>query len=180
MVAAFFSGAEAVIISRGIRSLPMLKCSSERWVWAPQSLSAGTSTMPRLSVSFLISVMGTLLRAFLLEFVGAVGLSLVRYEGILCARLEHHVCAAPRLIIYETPFVALADMVLGEKDITGPHHKCFAVRRNKFQRPRQRDHELRFRVWMPIVRRVRRRLLKMDGDNVGAILLVNRAFEHMR
>src|ERR1700688_2938029 len=36
----------------------MLKCSSERWVWAPQSLSAGTSTTPRLSVSFLVSVMG--------------------------------------------------------------------------------------------------------------------------
>src|SRR5262249_11752426 len=29
----------------------MLKCSSERWVCAPQSLSAGTSTTPRLSVS---------------------------------------------------------------------------------------------------------------------------------
>src|SRR6516164_7402784 len=41
----------------------MLKCSSERWVCAPQSLSAGTSTTPRLSVSFLISVMGTLLRS---------------------------------------------------------------------------------------------------------------------
>src|ERR1700678_1641633 len=35
----------------------MLKCSSERWVWAPHSLSAGTSTTPRLSVSFLISAM---------------------------------------------------------------------------------------------------------------------------
>src|SRR5215472_2061901 len=41
----------------------MLKCSSERWVCAPQSLSAGTSTTPRLSVSFLISGMGTLLRS---------------------------------------------------------------------------------------------------------------------
>src|SRR5689334_8055556 len=29
----------------------MLKCSSERWVWAPHSLSAGTLTSPRLSVS---------------------------------------------------------------------------------------------------------------------------------
>src|ERR1700722_11342339 len=43
--------AYAVIISRGIKSLPMLKCSSERWVCAPQSFSAGTSTTPRLSVS---------------------------------------------------------------------------------------------------------------------------------
>ena len=36
---------------RGIKSLPMLKCSSERWVWAPQSLSAGTLTSPRPSLS---------------------------------------------------------------------------------------------------------------------------------
>ena len=43
---------------------------------------------------------------------------LMRYEGILGARLEHHVCAAPWLIVYQPPFVALADMVLGEKDIT--------------------------------------------------------------
>src|SRR5215469_8625935 len=43
-----------------MRSLPMLKCSSERWVCAPQSLSAGTSTTPRLSVSLLMSGMGTL------------------------------------------------------------------------------------------------------------------------
>src|SRR5258708_33332895 len=34
-----------------MRSLPMLKCSSDRWVCAPHSLSAGTFTSPRLSVS---------------------------------------------------------------------------------------------------------------------------------
>src|SRR6267378_5848286 len=34
----------------------MLKCSSERWVCAPQSLSAATSTSPRLSVSLRMSV----------------------------------------------------------------------------------------------------------------------------
>src|SRR5713101_102112 len=34
----------------------MLKCSSERCVCAPQSLSAGTFTSPRLSVSLRISV----------------------------------------------------------------------------------------------------------------------------
>src|SRR5260370_32060826 len=48
--------AYAAIISLGIRSLPILKCSSERWVWAPQSLSAGTFTSPRLSVSLRMSV----------------------------------------------------------------------------------------------------------------------------
>src|SRR5216683_5113007 len=36
----------------------MLKCSSERWVWAPHNLSAGTATSPRLSVSLRTSVMG--------------------------------------------------------------------------------------------------------------------------
>src|SRR5215467_11404489 len=41
--------------------MPMLKCSSERWVWAPHSLSAGTSTTPRLSLSFLMLVIGSLL-----------------------------------------------------------------------------------------------------------------------
>src|SRR6478736_3383554 len=39
-----------------IRSLPMLKCSSDRCVCAPQSLSAGTLTSPRLSVSLRTSV----------------------------------------------------------------------------------------------------------------------------
>src|ERR1700722_1090166 len=38
----------------------MLKCSSERCVCAPQSLSAGTSTTPMLSVSLRKSVMGPL------------------------------------------------------------------------------------------------------------------------
>jgi clan AA aspartic protease (TIGR02281 family) len=33
-----------------------------------------------------------------------------------------------------SPFVALADMVLGEKDVTGPHHECLAVRCSEFQR----------------------------------------------
>src|SRR6266550_4336198 len=32
----------------------ILKCSSERWVCAPHSLLSGTSTTPRLSVSFLM------------------------------------------------------------------------------------------------------------------------------
>src|SRR5215471_9586536 len=40
-----------------MRSVPMLKCSSERCVCAPQSLSAGTATSPRLSVSVRTSAM---------------------------------------------------------------------------------------------------------------------------
>ena len=36
----------------------MLKCSSERWVCAPHSLSAGTLTSPRLSVSLRTSATG--------------------------------------------------------------------------------------------------------------------------
>src|SRR5579863_8084676 len=55
--------AYAAIISRGIKSWPILKCSSERCVCAPQSLSAGTSTSPRLSVSLRVSVILSLLSA---------------------------------------------------------------------------------------------------------------------
>src|SRR5271170_7083593 len=58
--APFFKVAYAVIISRGIRSWPMLKCSSERCVCAPHSLSAGTSTTPMLSVSLRTSVIAPL------------------------------------------------------------------------------------------------------------------------
>src|SRR5467141_595538 len=51
LAAPFFSVAYAVIISRGIRSFPMLKCSSDRCVWAPHKRSAATLTSPSESVS---------------------------------------------------------------------------------------------------------------------------------
>src|SRR6266481_9051856 len=51
LAAPFFSVAYAVIISRGIRSFPMLKCSSDRCVWAPHKRSAVTLTSPSESVS---------------------------------------------------------------------------------------------------------------------------------
>src|ERR1700747_3464318 len=41
----------------------MLKCSSERWGCAPQSLSLGTPTSPRLSVSLRTPITDTLLIA---------------------------------------------------------------------------------------------------------------------
>ena len=56
--APFFKVAYAPIISRGMRSWPMLKCSSERCVCAPHSLSLGTSTLPRLSVSVRMPITG--------------------------------------------------------------------------------------------------------------------------
>src|SRR5262249_21716603 len=40
-----------------MRSSPILKCSRERWVCAPQSFSAGTFTHPRLSRSTRVIVM---------------------------------------------------------------------------------------------------------------------------
>src|ERR1700761_7823735 len=43
-----------------MRSWPMLKFSSERCVCAPQSLSAATSILPRLSNSSRVSAIGTL------------------------------------------------------------------------------------------------------------------------
>ena len=46
----------------GIRSPPMRKFWIERWVWAPQSLSAGTSMGPKVSVS--VRVDGDILTSF--------------------------------------------------------------------------------------------------------------------
>src|SRR5262249_29682814 len=47
-------------------TLPMLECSSARCVCAPPSLSAGTSTPPRLSVSLRMLVIGDLSSVHLL------------------------------------------------------------------------------------------------------------------
>src|SRR5215472_15899383 len=131
----------------------MLKCSSERWVCAPHSLSAGTSTTPRLSVSFLVSAID-LSRASL--FGGdrrndsAAG---ARQEGVLRTRLQHHVGAPPRLIVEQAPLVAGADMVLGDQDIAGSHDERLVVAGGEFERSRQCDHVLRLRGIVPIERR---------------------------
>jgi hypothetical protein len=54
---AFFRIPKARIISRGKRSPPMRKCSSERWVCAPQYRSAGTSMLPIVSFSVRVVAM---------------------------------------------------------------------------------------------------------------------------
>ena len=46
-----FTWARAWISGNGMRSVPILKFSSERWVCAPQRRSAGTFTSPMVSVS---------------------------------------------------------------------------------------------------------------------------------
>src|SRR5208337_5593085 len=51
IAAAFFIMAYDSIISIGIKSSPMLKCSRQRCVCAPHSLSEGILTSPKLSVS---------------------------------------------------------------------------------------------------------------------------------
>src|SRR3984957_5472365 len=83
--AAFFRVAYAAIISRGIRSLPMLKCSSDRCVCAPHSLLLGTSTSPRLSVSLRTPITFTLLMA-LIGFLPSVCLSVANWVTTICAR----------------------------------------------------------------------------------------------
>src|SRR5580658_6174006 len=57
-----------------MRSVPMLKCSSERCVCAPQSLSAGTDTSPMESFSTRMSasLIAVLLLSLTFEFVGHV------------------------------------------------------------------------------------------------------------
>src|SRR6266545_6560290 len=104
----------------------------------------------------------------------------LRHEGVLGARLEHHVGAPPRLIVDQAPFVAGADMVFGEQHIARSDDECLTVAGGEFKGSRQRNDVLRLRIIVPVERGVRRRLLEMDGDYIGAILFVDRAFEHMR
>src|SRR5262245_788104 len=102
------------------------------------------------------------------------------HEGILGARLEHHVGAPPRLVVDQAPFVALADVVHGDQHIARSEYERIPVRGGELERARQRDHELRLGVRVPIIRGMRRRFLEMDGNHVGAIAFIDRAFEHMR
>src|SRR5215471_6639206 len=99
--------AYAVIISRGIKSLPMLKCSSDRCVCAPHSLSAGTSTTPRLSVSF---------RMLLIAIAPSIVLVTTRFERRTCSPLlgeieaqrgVHHEIAPCGRSSYSAPKVAM-------------------------------------------------------------------------
>jgi hypothetical protein len=69
----------------------------------------------------------------------------LRHEGILGARLEHHVGAPPRLIVDQAPFVAGAEMVFGEQDIAGPDDERLAAAGREFERSRQRNDVLRLR-----------------------------------
>src|SRR6266567_8219972 len=102
------------------------------------------------------------------------------HEGILGTRLEHHICTPPRLIVDQAPFMAFADMVHSDQHIARSEYERLPVGGSEFKRPRQRDHELRFRIRMPIIRGMCRRFLEMDGNHVSAIFFVDSAFKHMR
>ena len=65
-----FGQANNALVYPGLGSLPMLKCSRLRWVWAPQYLSAGTSTSPRLSNSRRVPVAASPIG--ILSTVGAI------------------------------------------------------------------------------------------------------------
>src|SRR5262249_56710833 len=65
-------------------------------------------------------------------------------------------------------------------DIARSEYERLPVRGSEFKRPRQRDHELRFGIRVPIIRGMRRRFLEMDGNHIGASFLIDRAFQHMR
>jgi hypothetical protein len=95
--------------------------------WSRRVVGYGSKSSLVWSAGFLHLFLGWKLRH---------GLFFLGYEGILSARLEDDICAAPWLVVYQPPFVALADMVFGEKDVTGPHHECLAVRCSEFQRSR--------------------------------------------
>ncbi len=57
--AAFLSTAIDRITASGMRSVPMEKWWSDRWVWAPQYRSLGTSIGPMLSVSVRVVMNGS-------------------------------------------------------------------------------------------------------------------------
>src|SRR4051812_22211950 len=48
-------------MGRGCFSTPILKLASERWAWAPQYLSAGTSMGPNVSVSVRVGILAMVL-----------------------------------------------------------------------------------------------------------------------
>ena len=53
---AFLTRARPRMNPGGMRSPEILKCCSERWVWAPQRRSAGTSMGPKVSFSIRVGV----------------------------------------------------------------------------------------------------------------------------
>src|SRR5262245_3324260 len=59
----------------------------------------------------------------------------VGYKGVLAARLKHHVCPPPRLIVDQAPFVALADMVDGDQHVSGTQHESLTVGSREFECP---------------------------------------------
>ena len=76
--------------------------------------------------------------------------------------------------------MAGADIVLGEQYVAGPHHEGLAVAGGEFKRSGQRNHVLQLWANVPIVRGMRRGLLEVNGDHIGAISFVYRAFKRMR
>src|SRR6266540_7543834 len=49
------------------------------------------------------------------------------HEGILGTRLEHHICAPPRLIVDQAPFMAFADMVHRDQHIARSEYERLPV-----------------------------------------------------
>src|ERR1700723_3480202 len=135
-----------------MRSVPMLKCSSERCVCAPQSLSAGTGTSPRESFSMRMSS----------EFMTSASACTIGAEVDLAAFFERHVKPLPRLVINKPPSVAGTGGVGSHQNLARTDDETLPSVRHKLQYSRQSNHVLRCRRIMPIERGVRRRLFKED------------------
>src|SRR5262249_62328997 len=55
------------------------------------------------------------------------------HERILGAGLEHHICAPPRLIVDQAPFVAFADMVHSDQHIARSEYERLPVGGGEFK-----------------------------------------------
>src|ERR1700733_2265166 len=109
-----------------MRSVPMLKCSSERCVCAPQSLFAGTGTSPRESFSMRMS------SGFMTYASGRT----IRSEVDPSAFFERHVKPLPRLVINKQPFVARTGSVGSHQNLAWMNDETLASVRHKLQHAR--------------------------------------------
>jgi hypothetical protein len=82
-----------------------------------------------------------------------------RKKQIWGVRLKHHVAAAPRLVVNETPLVPGAGRVGCDQYLTGMDDACFAVACREFERACEGDDVLTLGGFVPVERGMRRRLL---------------------
>src|ERR1700720_543485 len=87
----------------------------------------------------------------------------IRYEVRIRACFEDHVSPLPRLIINQTPLMAGTGMIHRQQNISRMNCKGLAADGGKFQYACQRNDILRGRIVVPVIRRMWRCFLEMNG-----------------